>query len=110
MAKVPDLEPDSPQDPFAGVAQQRQSSGDHYNTQYIVANMKRDQTKSRLMVVAGVIAVAGAIMMFLIFRPAAPEPKLHSTGTEAAAVDDGKGAKAEPPKPAEGAKPAESPK
>jgi hypothetical protein len=104
MARVPDLEPDS-NDPFAGVDQQRPSSGDHYNTQYIVASMKKGEVKSRLMVIAGVIAVVGGIALFLIFRPATPEPRVHSTGADTAVADEGKAAKpAEAPKPAEHAK------
>ncbi len=110
MARVPDLEPES-QDPFAGVDKQRSSAGDHYNTQYIVASMKRGETKSRLMVIAGVIAVIGGIALFLIFRPAAPEPKLHTSGADTAVVDEGKGAKpADAPKAAEAPKPAEAAK
>jgi len=109
MARVPDLEPES-QDPFAGVDKQRPSGGDHYDTQYIVANMKKGEVKSRLMVIAGVIAVVGGIALFLIFRPAAPEPRVHTSTTESAAADDGKGKAVEAPKPAEAAKPAEKAK
>lgn len=105
MARVPDLEPES-QDPFAGVDKQRPAGGEHYDTQYIVANMKKGEVKSRLMVLAGVIAVIGGIALFLIFRPAAPEPKVHTSTTESAVADEGKGKTAEAPKPAEAAKPA----
>ncbi len=109
MARVPDLEPES-NDPFAGVDKQRPAAGDHYNTQYIVASMKKGEFQSRLMVIAGVIAVIGGIALFLIFRPAAPEPKVHVSGAESAVVDEGKGKAAEAPKPAEAAKPAETAK
>jgi hypothetical protein len=96
------------QDPFGGADKAPQR--EHYNTQYIVSHMKKDEMKTRLIFVLVAVALVGAIAMFVIFKPPAEPPRPVST--EATAAPEAKPATAAPAaaKPAD-AKPAEgSPK
>lgn len=90
MAQTPDTN-QAPADPF-GPNDIPASSSDHYNTLYIVANLKRNELRTKLIGIGIAAALVAGVVAWAAMREAPPPPKL-STVT-AAPSEPAPGAKA----------------
>ncbi len=84
MARLPNVDESQP-DPFGPDAAPG-GTPERYNTRYIIANLKKEERRTRLIVVGIIVAVAVAIVVFMVGRPEKKLPMPGAMGEGAAAV------------------------
>ena len=83
MVQTPDAN-QSPADPF-GPNDAPASKGDHYDTVYIVANLKRNELRTKLIGVGIAVVLVAGVLLWAATREAPPPPKLSTVTAEPSA-------------------------
>ncbi len=84
MARLPSID-DSQPDPFGPDAAPG-TSPERYNTRYIIANLKKEERRTRLIVVGVILVMAAVLVFFLSGKSDKKVPEAGAMGEGAAAV------------------------